>query len=61
VRRFTPSHRGGPGPPLVLLHGFLDSWRTWELVVPQLEGVGHCPQLDVPLEAAQLILGVTAR
>ena len=25
-----------------------------------LEGVGHCPQLDVPLEAAQLILGVTS-
>jgi pimeloyl-ACP methyl ester carboxylesterase len=26
----------------------------------ELEGVGHCPQLDVPLEAAQLILGFTA-
>ena len=25
-----------------------------------LEGVGHCPQLDVPLEAAQLILGFAA-
>ncbi len=25
----------------------------------ELEGIGHCPQLDVPLEAAQLILGVT--
>jgi len=25
-----------------------------------LDGVGHCPQLDVPLEAAQLILGLTA-
>ena len=25
----------------------------------ELEGVGHCPQLDVPLEAAQLILGFT--
>jgi pimeloyl-ACP methyl ester carboxylesterase len=24
-----------------------------------LEGVGHCPQLDVPLEAAELILGFT--
>lgn len=36
--------------------------RTW---LPQadwieLEGIGHCPQLDVPLEAAQLILGFTA-
>ena len=25
----------------------------------ELEGVGHCPQLDVPLETAQLILGWT--
>ncbi len=25
-----------------------------------LEGIGHCPQLDVPLEAAQLILGFTS-
>ena len=25
----------------------------------ELEGVGHCPQLDVPTEAAQLILGFT--
>ena len=24
-----------------------------------LDGVGHCPQLDVPLEAAELILGLT--
>ena len=27
----------------------------------ELEGVGHCPQLDVPLETAQLILGFTGR
>jgi pimeloyl-ACP methyl ester carboxylesterase len=25
-----------------------------------LDGVGHAPQLDVPLETAQLILGLTA-
>ena len=30
-----------------------------DLVV--LDGVGHCPQLDVPLETTQLILGVTSR
>jgi pimeloyl-ACP methyl ester carboxylesterase len=30
-------HRGGAGEPLVLLHGFMDSWRTWELVLPVLE------------------------
>ena len=27
----------------------------------ELDGVGHCPQLDVPLETAQLILGFTTR
>jgi pimeloyl-ACP methyl ester carboxylesterase len=34
---FTPSHRGGRGSPLVALHGFTDTWRTWELVLPALE------------------------
>ncbi|MCW2924172.1 MAG: alpha/beta hydrolase fold protein [Thermoleophilia bacterium] len=34
---FTPAHRGGSGPPLVLVHGFMDTWRTWELVLPALE------------------------
>ena len=34
---FTPSHRGGSGAPLVCLHGFLDTWRSWELVLPALE------------------------
>jgi pimeloyl-ACP methyl ester carboxylesterase len=33
----TPAHRGGSGPPLVCLHGFTDTWRTWELVLPRLE------------------------
>ncbi|MGK2932712.1 MAG: alpha/beta fold hydrolase [Solirubrobacterales bacterium] len=35
--RFTPSHRGGSGSPMVLLHGFTDTWRSWELVLPELE------------------------
>lgn len=34
---FTPAHRGGSGSPLVCLHGFTDTWRTWELVLPELE------------------------
>jgi pimeloyl-ACP methyl ester carboxylesterase len=34
---FTASHRGGSGEPLVCVHGFTDSWRTWELILPALE------------------------
>jgi pimeloyl-ACP methyl ester carboxylesterase len=34
---FTALHRGGAGAPLVCLHGFTDTWRTWELVLPLLE------------------------
>ena len=34
---FTAAHRGGSGPPLVCLHGFMDTWRVWELVLPALE------------------------
>jgi pimeloyl-ACP methyl ester carboxylesterase len=33
---FTPQARVGDGPPLVCLHGFTDTWRTWELVIPTL-------------------------
>ena len=38
---------------------FRDDWLPHADWV-ELDGVGHCPQLDVPLEAAQLILGFTA-
>jgi pimeloyl-ACP methyl ester carboxylesterase len=34
---FTPFHRGGSGAPLVCLHGFTDTWRGWDLVLPALE------------------------
>ena len=34
---FTRAHRGGAGAPLLCLHGFLDTWRTWDLVLPRLE------------------------
>jgi pimeloyl-ACP methyl ester carboxylesterase len=37
ISLFSASHRGGAGAPLVLLHGFTDTWRTWELVLPELE------------------------
>jgi pimeloyl-ACP methyl ester carboxylesterase len=33
---FTPSFRGGSGPPLVCLHGFTGTWRMWDLVLPAL-------------------------
>jgi pimeloyl-ACP methyl ester carboxylesterase len=35
--RFAPAHRGGEGAPLLLLHGFTDTWRTWEPVLGRLE------------------------
>lgn len=34
---FTPSHRGGSGSPVVCLHGFTDTWRSWDLILPRLE------------------------
>jgi pimeloyl-ACP methyl ester carboxylesterase len=34
---FSAAHRGGEGPPLLLVHGFTDTWRTWELVLGKLE------------------------
>jgi pimeloyl-ACP methyl ester carboxylesterase len=39
---------------------FRDAWLPHADWV-ELQGVGHCPQLDVPLEAAQLIVGFMAR
>ncbi len=63
---FTPFHRGGTGPPLVCLHGFTDTWRSWELVLPALERrhevvaftlPGHAggPPLPDPLTNAALL------
>lgn len=37
---------------------FRDDWLPHADWI-ELDGVGHCPQLDVPLETAQLILGFT--
>ncbi len=66
---FTPAHRGGVGPPLVLLHGFLEAWRTWERMLPALERhhdvlaptmAGHAggPPLDGPVHDGTLADGV---
>jgi pimeloyl-ACP methyl ester carboxylesterase len=37
TQAFTPSHRGGSGPPLLCLHCITDTRRTWELILPALE------------------------
>lgn len=63
---FTPHHRGGSGTPLVLLHGFGDTWRTWELVLPRLQRhhdvlaltlPGHAggPQIPDPVSAEAML------
>jgi pimeloyl-ACP methyl ester carboxylesterase len=68
---FAPAHRGGAGEPLVLLHGFMDTWRTWELVLPGLERrhdvlaptlPGHAggPPLPAALTDTTLVEGVEA-
>jgi pimeloyl-ACP methyl ester carboxylesterase len=60
VTRFTRSHRGGSGARLVCLHGFMETWRSWELVLPALERrhdvlaltlAGHAggPPIDGPI------------
>jgi pimeloyl-ACP methyl ester carboxylesterase len=59
------TYRGGSGPPLVLLHGFTDTPRTWELALPALErrfevflptlaGHGGGPPLNGSLTSATL-------
>lgn len=71
LHAFTPAHRGGSGPPLVCLHGFTDTWRTWELVLPQLQRhhdvlaltlAGHAggPPLEDPATDASLADAVEA-
>jgi pimeloyl-ACP methyl ester carboxylesterase len=45
---FTPWHRGGSGSPLACLHGFTDTWRTWELVLPALERRHEVLALTLP-------------
>lgn len=66
---FTSGHRGGSGPPLVCLHGFLETWRIWELVLgslerrhdtlaPTLPGHAGGPALEAELTESTLADGV---
>jgi pimeloyl-ACP methyl ester carboxylesterase len=38
---------------------YLDDWLP-DADYVELEGIGHCPQLDIPRETARLILGFTS-
>ena len=68
---FTRWHRGGSGTPLVAIHGFTDTWRCWELILPALERqhdvlaptlAGHAggPALPEPLTDTSLVESVEA-
>ncbi|HET7052105.1 MAG TPA: alpha/beta fold hydrolase [Solirubrobacteraceae bacterium] len=54
---FTASHRGGSGSPMVCLHGFSDTWRSWELVLPALERQHEVLALTLPGHAGGPPLG----
>jgi len=61
------SHRGGSGPPLVLLHGIGHTWRGWKPMLPLLErnfdvlavdlpGHGHSPPFPPGVESTPAAL-----
>ena len=56
-RTFNRFHRGGSGPPLLCLPGFLDTWRSWELVLPALERRHEVLALTLPGHAGGTPLG----
>ncbi len=54
---FTPSHRGGSGPPLVCLHGFTETGEIGD--VPPTRSSARWTKAG--FATAQLILGFTSR
>jgi pimeloyl-ACP methyl ester carboxylesterase len=42
------THRTCARPPLVLLHGFADTWHTWERVLPELQRRHEVLALTLP-------------
>jgi pimeloyl-ACP methyl ester carboxylesterase len=59
LRSFSAAHRGGSGEALVCLHGFMESWRTWELVLPALERVHEVLAPTLPGHAGGPSLNAT--
>src|SRR5947209_20104298 len=64
----TATYRAGQGPPMVLIHGLADTWRTWEPVLPALTEhhdvlavtlPGHLRGLPIP-EGVQLTAALVA-
>ena len=62
-------HRGGDGPPLLLVHGFTATWRAWgpvrelleqqfDVLAPTLPGHTDGPPLD---DVADVVPAMTAR
>jgi pimeloyl-ACP methyl ester carboxylesterase len=54
---FKRFHRGGSGAPLLCLHGFLDTWRSWDLILPALERRHDVLALTLPGHAGAAPLG----
>jgi pimeloyl-ACP methyl ester carboxylesterase len=57
------SHRSGTGTPLVLIHGFMETWRVWEPILPALRRRHEVLAVTMPGHAGgpQLVEKITDR
>lgn len=46
--RVAPEHHGGSGTPLLLLHGFTDTWYAWRPLLPRLEAEHEVLAITLP-------------